>query len=111
MGRQGQTRGAQVHAMYLSDQEGWSQDPPLPRTHLRIGRGSKSILLEILVYLRPFEGKQILSFVSVSTAVVFEQVLACCSLGPCCSAVIAALPIMLQHAITIPTPEPNPSLT
>jgi len=33
MGRQGQPRGAQVHAMYLSDWKGCSQDPPLPRSH------------------------------------------------------------------------------
>ena len=35
VGRQGQPRGAQVHAMYLSDWKGWSQDPALPRPHLR----------------------------------------------------------------------------
>jgi len=29
-GRQGQPRGAQVHAVYPSDEKGWSQDPPLP---------------------------------------------------------------------------------
>ena len=81
------------------------------RPPLKVGSRSRGVSLEVPAYLRPFEGKHILSFVSVSTAVVFEQVLACCSLGPCCSAVIAALPIMLQHAITIPTPEPNPSLT
>jgi len=34
VGRQGQPMGAQVHAMYLNDQKGWSQDPPLPRPHL-----------------------------------------------------------------------------
>jgi len=37
--RQGQRRGAQVYAMLLSDWEGWSQDPPLPRPHLRAGSG------------------------------------------------------------------------
>jgi len=76
--------------MYLKDQKGWSQDPPLPRSHLRDGSGAAGILLEIPVYLRPFEGKQLLSFISVTTAVAFEQILTCCSLGPCCSAVIAA---------------------
>jgi len=29
-------------------------------------------------------------------AVAFEQILTRCSLGPCCSAVIAGLPIVLQ---------------
>jgi len=57
--------------MYLSDQKGWSQDPPLPRPHLRVGSGGEGILLEIPVYLGPSEGKWIISFVSESTAVVF----------------------------------------
>ena len=48
VGRQGQPRGAQVYAVQLSDQKGWSQDPPLPRPHLRVGRGGKDILVEIL---------------------------------------------------------------
>ena len=39
LGRQGQPRGAQVHAMHLNDGKGWNQDPPLPRPHLRAGRG------------------------------------------------------------------------
>jgi len=39
VGRQGQPRGSQVHAMYLSDWKGWSQDSPLPRPHLRVGSG------------------------------------------------------------------------
>ena len=41
VGRQGQPRGAQVYAMCLSDSKGWSQDPPLPRPHLRVGSGGK----------------------------------------------------------------------
>jgi len=44
VGRQGQPRGAQVHAMPLSDQKGWSQDPPLPRPHLRVGSGGKGVI-------------------------------------------------------------------
>jgi len=94
--RQGQPRGAQVHAMYLSDRNGWSQDPPLRTPHLRVGSGGEGTLLEIPAYLRPSEGKQLLSFLSVLTAVVFEQTLSCCSLRPCYSAVIAALSISLQ---------------
>ena len=45
-----QPTGAQLQAMKLSDQEGWSQDLPLPRPHLRVGSGSKCISLEIPVY-------------------------------------------------------------
>ena len=43
VGRQDQLRGAQVHAMHLSDQKGWSQDPPLPRPHVRVGSGGEGI--------------------------------------------------------------------
>ena len=81
VGRQGQGRGAQVHAMYLSDQKGWSQDPPLPSPHLRVGSGGGSVSLAVSVHLRPCEGKQLLSLVSVPIAVVFVQVLTCCSRG------------------------------
>jgi len=45
----------------------------------KLGSGGEGFLLEIVVYLRPSKGKQILSFVSVPMAVVFEQVLAYCS--------------------------------
>jgi len=62
MGRQGQPGGAQVHAMQLSDRKGWSQDPPLPRPHLRTGSGSRGILLEIPAYLSPSAGRQLLYF-------------------------------------------------
>ena len=71
MERQGQARRAQVQAMYLSDQRRWSQDPPLPRPHLRVGSGGKDVLLEIPAYVRPSKGKQFFSFVSVSIAAVF----------------------------------------
>jgi len=50
-GRQGQPRGAQLHAMYLSDWKGWSQDAPLPRPHLRVGSGGEGVLLETYAYL------------------------------------------------------------
>jgi len=40
-GRQGQARAAQVDAMQLSGQKGWSQDPPLPSLHLRAGSGGE----------------------------------------------------------------------
>ena len=58
VGRQGQPVGAQVHVMYLSDQNGWDWDPPLPRPHLRVGSEDKGILLDIPVYQRPSRGKQ-----------------------------------------------------
>ena len=85
-----------MQAMHLSHQKGWSQDPPLPRPHLRVGSGGKDILLEIPTYLRPSKAKQLLSFISVPTAVAFEQILTCCSLGPCYFAVVTVLSIMLQ---------------
>jgi len=83
--------------------EGWSQDPPLPSPHLRAGSGGEGISLEIPAYLRPSEGKQLLSFISVPTAVAFGQIFTCCSLGPCCSAVIAVLPIVLQLILPLLT--------
>jgi len=43
VGRQGQPRGVQGHAIQLSDWKGWSQDPPLPSPHLRAGCGDKGI--------------------------------------------------------------------
>ena len=96
VGRQGQLRGAQVCAVHLSDWKGWNQDAALPRPHLRVGNGGKGILLEIPVYLRPSKGKQLLSFISVPTAVAFGHILTCYSLGCCYSAVVAALSIVLQ---------------
>jgi len=87
-----------VHAVYLSDWKGWSQDPLLPRHHLRVGSGGKGILLENPACLRLPEGKQPLSFISVPTAVELEQTLTCCSLGPCYSVVIAVLSFTLQKA-------------
>ena len=59
VGRQGRPRAAQLYAMHLSDWEGWSQDPPLPRPHLKVCSGGKGISLEIPAYLRPSKGKQI----------------------------------------------------
>jgi len=56
VGRQGQPRGAQVNAMYLSDWKGRSQDPSLLRPHLRVGSGSKGIFLDVLVYYLRIHG-------------------------------------------------------
>lgn len=58
--------------MPLSDWKEWSQDQPLPRSHLRVGCAVERILLEVPAYLRPFEGRQILSFVLVPMTVAFE---------------------------------------
>jgi len=55
-----------------------------------------SHLLEVSVCVRPSEGEQLLSSVSVPIAVAFEHILACCSVGPYCSADIAVLSIALQ---------------
>ena len=52
VGRQGQRRGAQVYARR------WSQDPPLPRPHLKVGSRGEGISLEILIYPRPSKGRQ-----------------------------------------------------
>jgi len=58
-----------VQAVPLSD---W-KDPALPRHHFRVGSGGKGILLVIPAYLRPSEGKQLLSFLSVPMAVAFAS--------------------------------------
>ena len=84
-----------MHAMNLSDQKGWSQDPLLPRPHLRVGSGAEGIFLEIPVYLRSSKGKQLLSFISASTAAAFEQILTCCSLELCYYTVLTMLSIAL----------------
>lgn len=59
VGKQSQPKRAQVHAIHLSDQKGWILPPPLSRPHLSVGSGFITILLEVLVYLRPSKGKQI----------------------------------------------------
>ena len=42
------------------------------------------------------ESKQLLFFISLPTAVVFEQIFTCCSLGPCYFAVTAVLSVALH---------------
>ena len=42
-GRHGHPRGAQGQAMNLSNWKGWSQNPSLPKPHLRVGSGGKGI--------------------------------------------------------------------
>ena len=92
VGRQGQTKGAQVHPMHLSDWKGWSQDLPLPRSHLRVGSGGKDFLVEFPAYLRSFWGKQLLSLIFVSMAVVFEQILTAWG----CAALLLLLLLLLR---------------
>ena len=89
VGRQGQPRGAQVHAMCLIDWKRWSQGPPLPSPRLRVG-GEGISLLEIPVYLRPSKGKWLFSFVTA-----FGLILICCSQRLCHSGVIVVLSIPL----------------
>ena len=60
VGRYGQPRGAQMHALPLSDWKVWSQDSPIPRPQLRVGSGGKGVSLEISVYLGSSKGKQFL---------------------------------------------------
>jgi len=93
VGGQGQPRGAQAHAVQLSDQKGCSQDPPLPRPHLRAGSGGKGILLEIPADLRPSKGKQLFPFVSASMAAAFGVVLIRCSQRLCYPTIIAVISI------------------
>jgi len=71
VGRLGQPRGAQVYAMLLSDWTGWSQDPPLPWSHLRVGSGGEVISLELSAYQKPSRGKQFsfLCFCSLSCCI------------------------------------------
>ena len=40
---------------------GWSQEPPPPRPHLRVGSGGEGTMLESHAYLRPSGGKQLFS--------------------------------------------------
>jgi len=68
------------------------------RPYLRVDSGG--ILIELTACLRPSQGKQLLCFVSAPTAVAFEQVLVCCSLGLCYSAVIPVLSIALHLTIS-----------
>jgi len=73
--------------------KGWSQDPPLPRPHLRVGSGGKGILLEIPAYLRPSKVSKVSSLVFVPVAAVFGLVFYCCSQRLCHPAIIAVLSI------------------
>jgi len=90
-----------VRAMYLSDWKGWRQVPPLTSSHLRVGSGDKSNLLQVPVYLRSSKGKQPFSIVFAHVAVAFEHVLTCCSLGPCYCVFFATLSIVLC-SVTLP---------
>ena len=56
VGRQGQSREAQVYAMHRSDWAGWSQDPPLPRPHLSIDSGGKAVLSGYSCLAAAFQG-------------------------------------------------------
>jgi len=84
-----------VHAVYLSDQKGWSQYSPLPRPHLRVSSGGEGISLEIPAYLSPSKGKRIFFFSFVSVAAAFGLILVCCSIGLRCPAIVAVLFITL----------------
>ena len=81
-----------MYAMNLSDWKGWSQDPPLPRPHLRVGSGGEGDLTGD-PYLP--KASSFSSFVSVSMTAAFRFALTCCSLELCHSAVTAVLSITL----------------
>lgn len=84
-----------MHAIHLSDWEGRSQDAPLPRAPLRVGGGGGGcFMLEIPVYLRPFEGEQLYSFFGF-VYVVIGFLCICCSQRLWLLAVIAVLSILL----------------
>ena len=84
-----------MHAMYVSDWKGWSQDPPLPRPHLRAGNGGEGISLQTPVYLMPSKAKQLFLHFFLCLTVAFELVFICCSQGLCHPAITAVLPITL----------------
>ena len=89
--------GAQVHAMYLSEQKGRSQNPHLPRPHLRVGSGGKGISLgNPCVTWGLLKVSRFFLFVSVLLPAAFGWVLTWYGLGFCYSVVVAALSIMLQ---------------
>jgi len=92
--RQGQPRGAQVHAVQLSDWKGWSQDSSLPRPHLRVGSEDEGILLDIPAYLWPSVVKQFF-FVSVSRAAMRGLIFTSCSLGLSHPAIVTVLSVTL----------------
>ena len=85
-----------MRAMQLRDWKGWSQDPPIPRPHLRAGAEGKSVLLKILAYWRPSDDKQLFfPFVSASVAAAFGLVLICCGRRLCHPAIISVLTVTL----------------
>ena len=76
VGRQGQPRGAQVHAMQCTC--------VTRRAGVRIHPFPPSLKGRHWRYLRPSEGKQHFPLVSVPTAVACEQILTRCSPWPYC---------------------------
>ena len=94
-GRHGHPRGAQGQAMNLSNWKGWSQNPSLPKPHLRVGSGGKGIScwrsLPTCGLLR------VSHFVSASMAAAFEHVLIWCSWRLWHPAIIDVFSIALWH--------------
>jgi len=96
VGRQGQPRGAQVHAMQCTwvTRRDWARIYPFPdliwglAVEVRVSCW-RSLCTWCLLKVSSF-------FISVPLAVALEQTLTCCSLGPCYSAVIAALSIVFH---------------
>lgn len=55
VGRQDQPRGAQVHAVHLSDQKGWIPAVLLLRPHVKVGSGGKGVSFGDPAYLRTLQ--------------------------------------------------------
>jgi len=75
--------------MHLSDQKGWSQDPPPHQPHLRVGSGRKGISCggSLAICGLPRVSSCFPSFF-VAVAAAYGLVLICCSPRFCCTAVI-----------------------
>ena len=78
-----------MHSMYLSDEKEGSQNPSLPRPHLRVGNGGEGSLARFLPTRGLPKVSSFDSFVSVSMPAAFQLVLICCSLRLCHIAVLS----------------------
>ena len=94
LGRQEQPKGAQVHAMHEWP-EGVETGSTPSQTSFKGWQRRWGYFCGGPCVLRPSEGKQFLSLISVPAAVVFGQILTCYCQGSCCSVVIVVLSITL----------------
>jgi len=105
VGREGQPRGAQVHAMHLSGRNGWIQDPLLPRPHWRAGSGG-----EVISSGDPCLPVDLTGLLKVSSffplflcahccCITAERIFTCCTVGSSCSAVLLRFPSCYKQEI------------